>query len=667
MRLCALSVSVCLLITAALAPTTAPAATAQDGDAPVTHPLSIPTSLPPLRGPDVSAQSVIDEDTRVRVTATTDVPWRHIVDLEVFFPSFGAQCSGFFIGPMVVATAAHCIYDEVDGWATAVAVIPARDGGTQPFGFDWAAGVAAPSGWVSSGAPEYDYAALAMPDSTLGDLAGQFEYAAPGDVFLPAVNIAGYPGDKYDVCTVDGGCTMWAGDGFALASGDFVHHVVDTYGGQSGAPIWVYDGVDRTVIGIHTQGMGGSCLPDSNCGTRIDQAMIDFFAPFGANPPAPDTSAPDVEITAPANGGNVSGASVAIDAEPWDLSGVQKVQFWIDGTYLGFDASEPYSKSFNSTVLTNGTHAVKVRAYDNAGNASAVITHSVNVANSDAVPPTVSISAPASGAVVSGTSVALSASASDAASGVQKVQFWVDGTYLGFDASAPYSKTFDSTALTNGAHTLKARAYDNAGNASGIVARTVYVTNGDTAAPSVSISAPANGAVVSGAGVAFSASASDASGVQKVQFWVDGTYLGFDASAPYSKTFDSTALTNGAHTLKARAYDNAGNASGIVTRTVYVTNGDTTAPSVSITSHTSGAVVSGASVTIVASASDESGVQKVQFWVDGTYLGFDTSAAYSKTFDSTALTNGAHTLQVRAYDNAGNVSAVTSIPVTVSN
>src|SRR5205814_4305198 len=83
--------------------------------------------------------------------------------------------------------------------------------------------------------------------------------------------------------------------------------------------------------------------------------------------------------------------------------------------------------------------------------------------NADATPPAVSITAPASGATVSG-SVTVSASASDNV-GVAGVQFLVDGTNLGSeDTSSPYSASWNTTTVGNGSHTLTATARDAAGN-----------------------------------------------------------------------------------------------------------------------------------------------------------------------------------------------------------
>ena len=90
--------------------------------------------------------------------------------------------------------------------------------------------------------------------------------------------------------------------------------------------------------------------------------------------------------------------------------------------------------------------------------------------------------------------------------------------------------------------------------------------------PSVSFTAPASGANVSGA-VTVSADASDNVGVVGVQFTLDGNNLGAeDLTAPYSVAWATTATANGSHQLVATARDAAGHTAS-ATRSVTVSNG----------------------------------------------------------------------------------------------
>jgi hypothetical protein len=176
----------------------------------------------------------------------------------------------------------------------------------------------------------------------------------------------------------------------------------------------------------------------------------------------------------------------------------------------------------------------------------------------DTQPPSVSVTAPAAGAVLSGT-VTLSANASDNV-GVAGVQFLLDGATIGAeDVAAPYALSLNTTSLAAGAHTISARARDAAGNVTTSTAVAVTVNNADTQPPSVSVTAPAAGAVLSGT-VTLSASASDNVGVAGVQFLLDGATIGAeDVAAPYALPLDTTPLAAGAHTVAARARDAAGN------------------------------------------------------------------------------------------------------------
>src|SRR5207302_304336 len=94
----------------------------------------------------------------------------------------------------------------------------------------------------------------------------------------------------------------------------------------------------------------------------------------------------------------------------------------------------------------------------------------------------------------------------------------------------------------------------------------------DTTPPTVSITAPANGAPVSGI-ITVSANASDNVGVAGVQFRLGGARLGLEVTtAPYTVSWNTTTGTNGPHTLTAVARDAAGNTATAAAVTVTVFN-----------------------------------------------------------------------------------------------
>jgi hypothetical protein len=94
---------------------------------------------------------------------------------------------------------------------------------------------------------------------------------------------------------------------------------------------------------------------------------------------------------------------------------------------------------------------------------------------------------------------------------------------------------------------------------------------------------------------------------------------------------------------------------------------DTTPPTVSITSPANNQTVSG-TITVTATASDDSGIAGVQFLLNGSNLNSeDVSPPYSTQLDTTTLTNGAHTLSAIARDSANNQTTSQAISINVSN
>jgi hypothetical protein len=72
-------------------------------------------------------------------------------------------------------------------------------------------------------------------------------------------------------------------------------------------------------------------------------------------------------------------------------------------------------------------------------------------------------------------------------------------------------------------------------------------------------------------------------------------------------------------------------------------------------------------VRLSATAVDDVGVSRVDFFVDGALAGSATAAPYSSAWDSTLAANGAHAITAVATDLSGNASAAAAAAVTVSN
>jgi len=328
--------------------------------------------------------------------------------------------------------------------------------------------------------------------------------------------------------------------------------------------------------------------------------------------------------------------------------------------------SSPYDAKKVTTATVTGldpsrAYYFAVTAYNASGTAS---SYSNIVTVAEASPPTISITSPAANATISGT-VSVAASATDNV-GVTKVEYYLNGALKSTDTSTPYVYSLNTASLASGTYTLMAKAYDAAGNVGQSSTVSVTVVN-DTTAPTVSMTAPGNNATVSGT-TTLTASASDNIGVSKVEFYRSGTLLYATNVAPFSYGWNTTTVANGSYTLTAKAYDNTGNVatSANVVVTVNNTVSDTTAPTVSVTAPANSATVSG-TVSVAASASDNVGVSKVEFYVNSVLAATDTASPFTYSWNTSLVSNGTYSVMAKAYDATGNVGQSASVTATVNN
>jgi chitinase len=179
----------------------------------------------------------------------------------------------------------------------------------------------------------------------------------------------------------------------------------------------------------------------------------------------------------------------------------------------------------------------------------------------------------------------------------------------------------------------------------------------DVIPPATSIASPSDSSTVSGI-IDVLINASDNVGVNKVDLYTDGVLTGIRTSTPYRFSWDTTQGADGVHTLQSRACDAAGNIGDSALISVTVNNfPDVTPPVVSITSPQNGdAIRRKSSVIISAVASDNAGIAKVEFYVNGILLCTDTVESYTCDWKvPAAKTKASYALQAVAYDRKGNI------------
>ncbi|HWL37240.1 MAG TPA: Ig-like domain-containing protein [Frankiaceae bacterium] len=385
-------------------------------------------------------------------------------------------------------------------------------------------------------------------------------------------------------------------------------------------------------------------------------------------PAIPNAQLPSVSVTAPANGATIGGLvtlSATASPHPVSLASIDGVSFEVDGQGVDWDSTAPYSVQWDSTWTDDGPHTITATAYDENNRYRTSAAVDVTVATPK---PTVAITLPLDGTVTTDDVVTLQATAEPAAGGDAPIQ-WVsyeltDGTAIGYGGdTAPYAAEWDATML-NGGYDVVAKAYDTNGRSG--TSAPVHVTF-DHPVPSVSVTAPAEGATVLGSAVEVTAAATPSpvsnADISQVEFYLDGsTYLGSDYDAPYATTWDTGSLV-GAHTLTAVAYDVNGRTATSATRSVTVAN---PVPTVAITSPADFAVVDGVvqlAATATPNAQSGSPIESVTFSVDGFPL--DAIAAPGPYTVGWSGFTGQHTVVATAVDEAGRVGESATITFTV--
>ncbi len=363
-------------------------------------------------------------------------------------------------------------------------------------------------------------------------------------------------------------------------------------------------------------------------------------------------SPPFVNFTTPTMGASVIvGSTLDLGVTIASGVGVSFMTYTVDGQYLCMDTTAPYSCPWTVPGPVGIGHTLQAMVFDNNGAVGYGFALVTSVA--DNIAPTVTLTNPTNGANLSvGTSAFLSAIVNDNI-GVSIVDFLVNGSLLCTDLDAPYSCIWN-VPNSVGSHAIVARARDYSNN---IQEHIITVNSVDTVAPSVSITNPTNGANLAiGSSVLFSATSSDNIGVTSVEFYVNGSLLCTDITAPYSCNW-SVPNTLSSYTLMAKAYDTSSNMSQT---SISVNSVDTVAPLVSFTYPTNGGMIpKNSTITMTATATDNLSVADVKFYVNGVLKCTDTVAPYSCNWFVPKQKGINYTFNAKATDTSGNIGQST--------
>jgi fibronectin type 3 domain-containing protein len=345
-----------------------------------------------------------------------------------------------------------------------------------------------------------------------------------------------------------------------------------------------------------------------------------------------------------------------------DLAGYKVYQGTTAGSY-GPSVDVGNTTVYTAQNLEGGlTYYFAVTAHDTSGNESPPsdeVSHYLVDPSLDVTPPSISLTSPTTGTTVSGP-VTITATATDNI-GVVGVQFQLNGTNLGSEETTiTYSVSWDTTGVAPGQYSLTAIARDAAGNSTTATPVSVTVEAPPDSTPP-SIPGTLTAQVVSSSGISLNWTAStDNVGITGYHIFRNGAFI---ATTPTTSYQDTNLAPLTTYTYTVTAWDAAGNESipSTSVSATTLTPTDTTPPS--IPTGMTGTMLSTPTVALSwDTATDNVQVAGYQVMKNNVPLATTITPSYQDSGLSSGFT---YTYTVKAYDQAGNTSGLSS-PLSIT-
>jgi beta-N-acetylglucosaminidase len=436
-------------------------------------------------------------------------------------------------------------------------------------------------------------------------------------------------------------------------------------------------------------------------------------------------------IDTPRNNFNVNGNQINVAGWSLDASGINKVQIYLDNVYKrdaaigvsrqdvnkvfpGYSggANSGYNYTLNLSGVSNGKHTITVRSIGKSGTA---IQQSIKI-NKVILTPLICIDTPQNNSSTNGNQVNVAGWSLDA-NGINKVQIYLDNVYKGDatigisrqdvnkvfpgysgGATSGYNYTLNLSGVSNGKHTVTVKSVGK----NGATTQQNIGINKMPPPPLMCIDAlPNNINIKNKSNINVVGWSLDASGVNKVQVYVDNVYKGDatigtsrpdvdrifpgysgGANSGYRYNLDLMGLKDGGHTITVKSLGKSGTTIQQSTKINKITS-----PALIYIDYPSTySSIKNNQINIAGWSLNAYGVKTVQIYVDNTYKGNASigisrpdvnnvfpgytggvNSGYNYKFDAASIKNGVHTINIKSIGNDGNVSQQSTQIYKLSN
>lgn len=539
--------------------------------------------------------------------------------------------------PTVVTAAAATPAPVVGGTSTQLSVLGDDDGGEAALTYTWAASSGYPVTFSASGTNGAKNATATFTGAGTYTLEVTITDAGGLSVRSQVVVQVQQQAVSLEVSPATANVMTGATQNFTAQAKDQFNR-----GMFAGTPSWSVSGggsiAPQGSLGVFTAGAtpGGPFTVTATAGGRTATALVTVTG----------AGAPTITSAASATPNPVTATTTQLSVTADDDAGEASLTYTWSATLAPApvtfsDNGTNSAKACTATFTAAGAYELLVTVLDTSGNqVTSLVAVTVN-----ATPTRLEVQ-PRVASLQPGQAQAFAVTALDQFDAPLSPQPDFTWTAAG-GGTVDVAGVFTAGSTPGGPFAVTVTALGLSGSAEVTIASTP-----DTMAPSVTLTSPTANTRLAGA-VALSADATDDVGVVKVEFYADGALkLGEATSAPWTASADASALSDGMHVLTARAFDAAGNSATSDGVPVVVGTGpvDVTPPTVAVLTPGAGATTA-LSLTLTASASDDVGVTKVAWEVDGAAAGEATVAPWSLPVDVSA---GAHSVVAIAYDAAGH-------------